>query len=157
MLNFIAVKQLEAVRDQFRLSTAQLEESASEYRPKSEMMSVAQQVAHAAQVIDWLREGAISTEGFDLDFERQIARVMATASLREAKKWFEDAIARSIESFGALEDTELLGLLPEGPVMGGLPKLMVPAAIAEHTSHHRGVLVVYARLIGVVPASPYGI
>lgn len=156
MLNFIVIKQLEAMRDQFRLSSAPLGEHDSEFKPAEEMMTVAQQVAHAAQVIDWLREGALSTQGFDLDFEPQIARVMATASLEEARRWFEDAIARSIASFGALGDPELLALLPEGPVLGGLPRLMAPAAMAEHTSHHRGALAVYARLRGVSPASPYG-
>ena len=33
-------------------------------------MTVAQQVAHAAQTIDWFIEGASRPEGFDLDFEK---------------------------------------------------------------------------------------
>lgn len=156
MLKFFVTKQLEAAREQFRLSSSQLEESVSGYRPAEEMMTVAQHVAHAAQVIDWLREGAFSAEGFDLDFDPQIARVMATTSLREAQRWFEESISHSIEKFGALEDADLLRLLPDGPVMGGLPRLMVPAAIAEHTSHHRGALAVYARMKGIRPSSPYG-
>ncbi len=29
------------------------------------------------------------------------------------------------------------------------------SAITDHTSHHRGALSVYARLLGKVPAMPY--
>ena len=46
--------------------------------------------------------------------------------------------------------------LPEGPIMGGLPRMAIFGAITDHTAHHRGALTVYARLQGVVPPMPYG-
>src|ERR1019366_5697881 len=61
--------QLLASKDFFERSTRVLEEADSEFRPKEGMMTVAQQVAHTAQTLDWFIEGASRTEGFDLDFE----------------------------------------------------------------------------------------
>ena len=48
-----------------------------------------------------------------------------------------------------------LDLLPEGPVMGGAPRLAIVNAITDHTAHHRGTLTVYSRLRGHTPAMPY--
>ncbi len=46
--------------------------------------------------------------------------------------------------------------LPEGPVMGGAPRMAIISAIEEHTAHHRGALSVYSRLLGLGPPVPYG-
>lgn len=81
---------------------------------------------------------------------------MAVTSLTLARERFDKAIARAILVFRGLDEGELLKSLPDGPVMGGMPRLSIAAAIAEHTSHHRGALSVYARLNYIVPASPYG-
>jgi uncharacterized damage-inducible protein DinB len=54
-----------------------------------------------------------------------------------------------------LTDAELLAALPEGPIMGGVPRMAVFGAINDHTAHHRGALTVYARLNGIVPPMPY--
>jgi uncharacterized damage-inducible protein DinB len=40
--------------------------------------------------------------------------------------------------------------------MTGAPKMAVIAAVADHTSHHRGSLAVYARLLSKTPQMPYG-
>ena len=50
---------------------------------------------------------------------------------------------------------ELSQTLPEGPVMGGAPRLAAVSAIVEHTAHHRGALTVYSRLAGYTPNMPY--
>lgn len=77
MLRTVVVKQLESVREQFQASTAGLHEETEDFRPDEGMMTVAQHIAHAAQVIEWLTRGAFHPDGFDLDFEPQIARTMA--------------------------------------------------------------------------------
>ena len=46
-----------------------IEEADSQFRPHEGMMTVAQQVAHTAQTLDWFIEGASRPQGFDLDFE----------------------------------------------------------------------------------------
>lgn len=156
-LSELAVAQLQAVRDQFESSAGTLEESMAGFRPRDGMMTVAEHVAHAAQVIDWLIEGAFAQTGFDLDFEAQIARVMAVPSLAAARNWFDRSLIQAIRAFENRSDAELMTLLPDGPVLGGLPRLVVAVAISEHTSHHRGALSVYARMNDIVPQSPYGL
>jgi uncharacterized damage-inducible protein DinB len=156
-LSAIVVQQLEAVREQFIASTAGLHEGMAAFCPVVDMMTAAQHIAHAAQVIDWLSEGAFDPQGFNLDFDPQIARVREVSSLQAARDWFDRSIAAAILAFQNLDDDQLLSKLPEGPVLGGMPRLLIPAAMAEHTSHHRGALAVYARLSGGCPASPYGL
>ena len=60
--------ELLASKEFFERSTSVLEESDSSFRPKDEMMTVAQHVAHTAQTLDWFIEGAQRPEGFNLDF-----------------------------------------------------------------------------------------
>jgi hypothetical protein len=61
--------QLLASKDFFERSTRVLEEADSGFRPQKDMMTVAQQVAHTAQTLDWFIQGASRSQGFDLDFE----------------------------------------------------------------------------------------
>jgi len=119
------------------------------------MMTAAQQVAHAAQTVDWFIEGAFRPEGFSQDWEGQ-AKVVAThTSLSAARAWFERAIANAKAVIGAKSDADLMAPLPSGPIMGGLPRMAIISSITDHTAHHRGALTVYARLNGVVPPMPY--
>ena len=61
-----AVAELSAVHEYFNRSTRNLTETHSKVTPAPGMMTVAQQVAHAAHKIDWFMEGAFRPEGFDL-------------------------------------------------------------------------------------------
>lgn len=150
-----AVGELAAAREFFNRSTANLTEAHSHFSPAAGMMTAAQQVAHAAQSIDWFVQGAFRPEGFDTDFETQAAAYMAVTSLTEARAWFERAVAAASTTLGGKSDGELLAPLPEGPIMGGMPRLAIVSGITDHTAHHRGALTVYARLSGVVPPMPY--
>src|SRR5690606_8977270 len=121
-----------------------------------DMMTVAQQVAHVAQTIDWFIEGAFHRpDGFDMDFENHMRPVLAISSLADARAWLDKSMANAIAEIAGKSMDELQAPLPEGPVMGGEPKLCIIGAIEEHTAHHRGALTVYARLKGLVPAMPY--
>src|SRR5580698_7291570 len=73
--------QLLRSQEFFERSTRVLDEADSGFRPKEGMMTVAQQVAHAAQTIDWFIEGASRTEGFDLDFARHAQELEGVTSL----------------------------------------------------------------------------
>lgn len=151
-----AVGQLAAAQEFFNRSTRNLTEAHSTVVPVEGMMSAAQQVAHAAQTIEWFMEGAFRPEGFNLDFEGQIAPVMACTSLTAARAWFERAMESAKATVGTKSDAELMAPLAEGPIMGGMPRITVFGSITDHTAHHRGALTVYARLQGVVPPMPYG-
>jgi uncharacterized damage-inducible protein DinB len=151
-----AVGQLCAAQEFFNRSTRNLTEAHSAVVPAKGMMTAAQQVAHTAQTVEWFMEGAFRPEGFNLDFEGQFGRVAACTSLTAARAWFERALEAAKATVSAKSDAELLAPLPEGPVMGGLPRIAIFGSITDHTAHHRGALTVYARLQGVVPPMPYG-
>jgi len=147
--------QLLASKDFFDRSTRVLDEADSGFRPKPEMMTVAQQVAHAAHMIDWFLEGATRPEGFDLDFASQAAVVDRVTSLAAARKWLDTAYASAIQFLRSHSPEDLAKPLPPGPVMGGQPITDIVWAMVEHTAHHRGALTVYSRLLGKVPVMPY--
>jgi len=124
------------------------------FAPRPGMFSVAGQFAHVARTIDWFIEGAfVRSDGFDMDFARHNAEACAVAELAAARAWLERAFADASAAFTA-HAARLHEPLPPG-ILGGLPRLAVAGAIVDHTSHHRGSLAVYARLLGREPAMPY--
>ncbi len=148
--------QLLASKDFFDRSTRVLDEADSGFRPQADMMTVAQQVAHAAQTIDWFIEGASRPEGFDLDFEKHAKALSSVTSLAAARKALESAYANAVRFLRSKTAEELAQPLPAGPVMGGTPLSDIVWGIVEHTAHHRGALTVYSRQLGKVPPMPYG-
>jgi uncharacterized damage-inducible protein DinB len=148
--------QLVASKDFFDRSTRVLDEADSAFRPQEGMMTVAQQVAHAAHTIDWFLQGASRSEGFDLDFASQAQALEAVTSLAAARKALETAYANAIQFLRSRSAEDLAKPLPAGPVMGGQPITDIVWAMVEHTAHHRGALTVYSRQLGKVPPMPYG-
>jgi uncharacterized damage-inducible protein DinB len=148
--------QLLASQDFFNRSTRLLEEADSEFRPREGMMTAAQQVAHAAQTLDWFLEGASRPEGFDLDFEKHARALLGVTSLAAARQMLSTAYANAIQFLRSRSPEELAQPLAPGPVMGGQPISDIVWAMVEHTAHHRGALTVYSRLLGKVPPMPYG-
>lgn len=150
-----ALIELSSAHEFFNRSTRNLTEEHSSFAPAPGMMTAAQQVAHAAHTIGWFIEGAFRPEGFDTNWEEH-AKVIATfTSLAAARAWFEKAIEAAKAAVATKSDAELMTPLPEGPIMGGVPRMGIFGAITDHTAHHRGALTVYARLRGVVPPMPY--
>jgi uncharacterized damage-inducible protein DinB len=150
----IFVAELKAAQEFFNRSTRCLTEEDSAFAPVPGTWTVAQQVAHAAQTVDWFFEGAFRTEGFDMDFEKAGADVARVQSLTEARAWLDRAFERAIADLSARTPEELREPLPEG-IMGGQPRAAIVGSLMDHTAHHRGALTVYARLLGRVPAMPY--
>jgi len=150
-----AVAELSAAHEFFNRSTRNLTEEHSSISPAPGMMTAAQQVAHAAQTIDWFIQGAFRPEGFDVNFEKMAQEVNGYTSLAKAREWFERAMASAKTTIAAKSDADLLARLPEGAIMGGAPRMAIFSGITDHTAHHRGALTVYARLNGVVPPMPY--
>ena len=150
-----AIAELTSTEDFFNRSTRNLQEAHSAFAPVAGMMTAAQQVAHAAQTVDWFMEGAFSTSGFREDFEEQAKVVNGYTSLVAARAWFAKAMASAKSLLAGKSDAELLTPLPPGPIMGGAPRMAIISAIVDHTAHHRGALTVYARLNDVVPPMPY--
>src|SRR3954447_5346836 len=88
--------QLLASKDFFDRSTRVLEEADSGFRPQEGMMTVAQQIAHSAQTLDWFVEGASRPEGFDLDFQSHALALEKVTSLATARQMMESAYSNAI-------------------------------------------------------------
>ena len=149
------VAELRSTKDFFDRSTRCLTEEDASFAPAEGTWTVAQQVAHVAQTVDWFIEGAFRPEGFDTDWEKLGAEVARCQSLAEARAWLDKAFARAIEFLGDRTPEELAQPLPADGIMGGAPRFSIVSAISDHTAHHRGALTVYSRLRGRVPAMPY--
>jgi uncharacterized damage-inducible protein DinB len=147
--------RLDTVHDFFRNSAACLDEEDSNFTPHKGTFTVSDHVAHTAQTIDWFMKGGFGI-GFDMDFEKHGDEAKAVQSLRKAMEWFDRSIGNAKSIIASKSDDELMGPIPEGPILGGAPRIAVIDGIADHTAHHRGALTVYARALGKTPAMPYG-
>ncbi|MGO9095869.1 MAG: DinB family protein [Bryobacteraceae bacterium] len=148
--------QILASKDFFERSTRVLEEADSGFRPREGMMTVAQQVAHTAQTLEWFVNGVVRPEGFDLDFEKHAGEVAKVTSLGAARKALDAAYAKVLEFVRSRSPEQLAAPLAPGPIMGGQPTSDLVWAMVEHSAHHRGALTVYSRMLGKVPPMPYG-
>ncbi|HWB95882.1 MAG TPA: DinB family protein [Bryobacteraceae bacterium] len=147
--------QLDSMKEFFDRSTRLLEEADSNMAPKEGMFTAAQQVAHAAQTVEWFFRGVFSPEGFDMNFEAMDNAVRSTTSLSAARTWMDRACAEAKAAVASHSEQEWAARLPPGPILGGLPKTAIFSALTDHTAHHRGALTVYTRLLGKVPPMPY--
>lgn len=148
------VRQLESTRKFFETTLSVFDENDSAFAPFPMLYTVAGQVAHAADSIDWFIEGAFG-EGWDLEFDTSIAKAKAVTSLEEAVTWLDRAFDNAVAVVGGASDETLDEPIPDTRIMGGAPRLAVVSGIVDHTAHHRGSLAVYARLVGKEPAMPY--
>ncbi len=139
----------------FNRSTRLFEESESGFAPFPNMMTVSQQIAHAAQTIHWFIQGAFSPTGFDLDFEAAAREVSQVSSLAAARSNLSEAYATLLEAMTSKAESEWQEPIVQGLIMGGEPRESIFSAIVEHTAHHRGTLTVYSRALGKVPPMPY--
>ncbi len=151
----IFAQELRSTKEYFDRSTRCLTEDDSKLVPAEGSMSTAWQVAHVAQTVDWFIEGAFRPEGFSMDFEEMAKELLAIESLSAAREWCDRAFAAAIEKIESCSPEDLMVSLPEGPIMGGAPRVAIVSGIQDHTAHHRGVLTVHSRLCGHTPAMPY--
>ena len=136
-------------------TTSCLQASDGSFRPTEDALTAAQQLAHIGQSTEWLIDGAFSPTGFDMSFAGNLELLEKIESLEEAREILRAAYAKAMERVQSASDEEWNAPLPEGPIMGGLPRHTIIPVIVEHTAHHRGALSVYARLCGHTPAMPY--
>ena len=138
----------------FQGTVSGFDEADSGFAPDPEMFTVAGQVAHTADSVDWFVEGAFG-KGWDLDFAAIEARVKAVTSLAEANAWLERAFETAIGAVESATDEELRTPIADERMMKGMPRAGVVNGIVDHTAHHRGSLAVYLRVMGKKPQMPY--
>lgn len=148
------VKELQSTLKFFETTLSIFESGDATFAPNPELYTVAGHVAHAAGSVDWFIEGAFG-EGWDMDFDADIAKAKAVTSLEDATDWLHRAFDNAIAVVGAASDEDLFAPIADTRIMGGAPRAAVVSGIVDHTAHHRGSLAVYARLIGKVPPMPY--
>ena len=149
------VAELKQVERFFNNSTSALSESDAGFRPSEGAMSVVNQISHVARTVDWFIDGMQSPMGFDMDFAAHAEEANRVTVLNEARLWFARSIQNAVKAIESMTEEQLRSPLPEGPVMGGAPRLAVVSGIADHTAHHRGALTVYTRLLGKTAPMPY--
>lgn len=150
-----ALAEINSTEKFFDRTTRCLREEDSSFRPYPQAYSVAAHVDHAADAIDWFREGCLH-DRWSLDFEAAIAESHAAPSLEAARTELAMAFARLRSELAATSRERLAEILPENPILSGRPRFHVVGAVVDHTAHHRGALAVYARLLGLEPLMPYG-
>jgi uncharacterized damage-inducible protein DinB len=150
-----AMKQtLINMQEYFERSTRRLQEEHSNFTPQEGLFTVAGQVAHVAQTIEWFYDGAFSPE-WNLDFESMDKQVRAVNSLAEARVWLDRAVQKAVEMAEAHSAEEWSSLFPPNPILGETPRYSIIGGVTDHTAHHRGALTVYQRLLGLTPLMPY--
>ena len=155
MIKEILLKEIKSSQEFFERSTRVLSESDSEFRPANESFTVAQQVAHVAHTIHWFLDGALSSEGFDLNFAEHSAILQKVTSLQQARAQLNRAYETLIGKVQSMSEQELTAPMADSPVMGGEPRYEAFLGLIEHTAHHRGALTVYTRLLNKAPLMPY--
>jgi len=150
-----AIISLNSAKQFFDKSTSCFAEEDSGFTPQEGCFTVAQQVAHVAQTIDWFVEGVFGGKGFDEDFVAHETRVRGVTSLTEAREWWSRAMDGALAAWGTSSAQELAKPIENDNIMGGAPKGAALNGITDHTAHHRGALTVYARLLGKVAPMPY--
>jgi len=149
------INKIDSTEDFFARTLSVAVESQSGFCPVEGMFSLAQQVAHVAQTVEWFVAGMFAKTGFDLDFESHEKKVRRVESLDEAKIWLKRAFEVARKKIQASSDEELKERIAPGPILGGVPRYIAIGALSDHTAHHRGSIAVYLRLLGVEPPMPY--
>jgi len=145
---------IQSMREYFNRSTRPLREEHSGFAPGEGLYTVAGQVAHTAQTIEWFFDAAFS-ETWRMEFEALDQEVRSVTSLAEARAWFERACDKAIAVAEAHDAAEWASLFPPNPILGEVPRSSIMAGCTDHTAHHRGALTVYERLLGLTPPMPY--
>lgn len=146
---------LQMQRRFFTTATACFRPQDAGFAPKPGMFTVANQIAHTAGTVDWFIAGAFSADGFAMDFQAHEAAAREVTSLEAARALLDASYDRAIARLERTTLAELHVPIAPGPIMGGMPRIGIIEAMADHAAHHRGALGVYARLLGLAPAMPY--
>jgi uncharacterized damage-inducible protein DinB len=148
------VYELESTRKFFLTTLSIFEEADSAFAPHPDMYTVAGQVVHTANSVDWFMAGGFGA-GWDQNYDEHIATAKSVTSLAEARLMLARAFDNAVATISSATPETLQEPIPNDTIMNGAPRAAVINGITDHTAHHRGSLAVYARLLGKVPPMPY--
>src|SRR5438105_13323733 len=124
-------QSLKQVRQFFNTSTKCFDEDDAGFAPKPGMFTVAQHIAHSAQVIPWFIEGAFSPAGMSTDFEAMEKITRSVATLKEARASMDHACADAIAFIEKKSMSDFMQPIA-GHIMAGAPRVATFTAIADH-------------------------
>src|SRR5437868_8501710 len=133
---------IQSMKKFFDATTKCFEDTDATFTPKPEMFTVAQQIAHAAQTVEWFVDGAFNPAGMSVDFEAMEKGVRKVTSLIDARAWMDRACKKAIDTVAAHPEAEFDQRIA-GTIMAGAPRRAIFEAMTDHTAHHRGGLAVY--------------
>lgn len=151
-----ARKALQSERSFLMKIVAGFKPEEGDFAPVEGMMSVAQQIRHIADTVNWFRRGAFEGE-FNMDFTALEARLREEVALEEAVAELNAAYDGYDAFLRTLESNALGEPMAMNPILGAAPRSAAITAQADHTAHHRGALTVYLRLLGRKPEVIYAI
>ncbi|MBI1291282.1 hypothetical protein GC173_08570 [bacterium] len=122
--------------------------------PLPGMMTAAQQIVHIAATLDWFLEGVFGS-GFHDDFSAQQEALARATSIAEARVQLNAAWDRWIAAVENCPESTLQDVLPPNPFFQGKIRETVIMYNSDHTAHHRGILTVYLRHLGITPPMVY--
>lgn len=131
-----------------------LTEEDSSYRIADAMRTVAQQVGHTAQVVEFFVEGGLG-DGFDYDYVAREEALSDVTSLEAATAWVNRAFDDAIDRLERASLGDLLRRLPEGGMLSNEFTISVIGGIVDGVAHQRGVLASYIEALGRTPGFPY--
>jgi uncharacterized damage-inducible protein DinB len=146
---------MSTVKEFLDRSTRALTDADSDFAPQPDMFTVAGQLAHIAHTVDWFYDAVVNGH-LDTDFEAAEQQARQVGSVTEARRMLDESFGRFIEMVGQTPADQWNEPFPaDMPFFGGQPRQVALTGVEDHTAHHRGALVVYARLLGKVPPMPY--
>jgi uncharacterized damage-inducible protein DinB len=127
------------------------------WQPHAKSMSLGRLVNHLVELPAW-GSALVARDGYDLS-ERPAAND-AAHSIADSLVAFDRNIAALRQALAARTDGELLApwtLRSEGREVFTVPRLIaLRSLLLEHSTHHRGQLTVYLRLLDVPLPALYG-
>ena len=152
------VWRLEGARRFLHRSTRCLTEEDSTFSPGPKCFTVAEQIQHMADAVDFLIRGAFIDKKYNLNFDADITNPDAhrVKSKKEALENFDKAITWAMQLVSKMSDAELSAPIPSTPLMPPWYTLRdILLLVIDHTAHHRGALTTYSRMLGRSPNIPY--
>jgi uncharacterized damage-inducible protein DinB len=113
------------------------------YQPTEEQMSFQQQLLHMARNVVWLSHDYLGGEQMEVD------REMEGASKAEVIAVLTQAMANAKQALAEFPEDKLDDEVDF--FAGSMSKRKIILLLHDHLTHHRGQLIVYARLKGVKP------
>lgn len=129
---------------QYTIEVAEsMPEDKYDYKPAADVRSFREQVVHIMNNMVWLSESYLTQAKFSGDLKRKdLSKEEIIALLRQATIFAQNAV----KSFDVNDLDKTVDFFA-----GPMTKRQILVLMNDHMTHHRGQLIVYARINGIKP------